>query len=95
MTFPDVEGGKLQYVASVEYAGDGVAYAFGLCPAFFSGDWVNDKALYPLKIDWYNQTVTPLPLPRTNTYLCSISKLGDEFLFGLTTTIQRHGTVFV
>ncbi|MDR0732514.1 MAG: DUF4374 domain-containing protein, partial [Dysgonamonadaceae bacterium] len=89
--FPDIEGGKLQYVASLEYASGGIAYAFGMCPAFSTGDWVNDKTHYSLKIDWYNQTVTPLPLPRTNGYSCSISKLGDELLFGLTTASNGTG----
>jgi hypothetical protein len=91
MTFPNIEGGKLQYVASLEYAENGIAYAFGACPAFSTGDWVNDKTHYSLKIDWYNQTVTPLPLPRTNAYSCAISKIGDEFLFGLTTTSNGTG----
>jgi hypothetical protein len=91
MTFPDIEGGKLQYIASVEYAGNGIAYAFGMCPAFFTGDWVNDKTHYSLKIDWYNKTITPLSLPRTNAYSCSISKWGDEFLFGLTTASNGTG----
>ena len=91
MTFSGVEGGKLQYVATVEYAGGGIAYAFGMCPAFSTGDWVNDKTHYSLKLDWYNKTVTTLPLPLTNSYSCSISKLGDEFLFGLTTTSNGTG----
>jgi hypothetical protein len=89
--FPGIEGGKLQYVASVEYADNGIAYAFGMCPAFSTGDWVNDKTHYSLKIDWYNQTVTPLSLPRTNGYSCSISKMGNEILFGLTTTSNGTG----
>jgi hypothetical protein len=89
--FPTIEGGKLQYVASVEYAGNGIAYALGMCPAFSTGDWVNDKTHYSLKLDWYNRTVTPLSLPRTNGYSCSISKLGNEILFGLTTTSNGTG----
>jgi hypothetical protein len=91
MTFPAIEGGKLQYIASLEYADGGIAYGFGCCPAFSTGDWVNDKTHYSLKIDWYNQTVTPLSLPRTNAYSCSISKIGDEILFGLTTTSNGTG----
>ena len=91
MTTPSIEGGKLQYIASVEYASDGITYGFGSCPALSTGDWVNDKNLYSLKIDLYNQTLTPLPLPRTNSYSCSISKLGDEILFGLTTTSNGTG----
>jgi hypothetical protein len=91
MTIPDVEGGKLQYVASCEYAGNGIAYVFGACAALFTGDWVNDKMLYSMKIDWYNKTVTTLPLPLTNSYSCSISKLGDEIMFGLTTTSNGIG----
>jgi hypothetical protein len=90
-TFPGIEGGKLQYIASLEYADNGIAYAFGMCPAFSTGDWVNDKTHYSLKIDWYNQTITPLPLPLTNGYSCSISKLGNEILFGLTTTSNGTG----
>ncbi|MDR0505962.1 MAG: DUF4374 domain-containing protein [Dysgonamonadaceae bacterium] len=89
--FQGIEGGKLQYVASLEYAGGGIAYAFGACQALSTGDWVNDKTHYSLKIDWYNQTVTPLPLPLTNGYSCSISKIGDEILFGLTTTSNGTG----
>ena len=91
MSIAGIKGGKLQYVANLEYAGGGIAYAFGCCPAFSTGDWVNDKTHYSLKIDWYNQTVTPLPLPLTNGYSCSISKYGDEFLFGLTTTSNGTG----
>ncbi|MDR2533322.1 MAG: DUF4374 domain-containing protein [Tannerellaceae bacterium] len=91
MTFPSIEGGKLQYVASAEYASAGIAYGFGSCPAFFTGDWVHDKTHYSLKIDLYNQTIDPLPLPRTNGYSCSISKLGNDILFGLTTTSNGTG----
>ncbi|MDR2498906.1 MAG: DUF4374 domain-containing protein, partial [Tannerellaceae bacterium] len=91
MTFPAVEGGKLQYIASLEYASDGIAYGFGCCPAFSTGDWVHDKTHYSLKVDFYNQTITPLPLPRTNAYSCAINKLGDEILFGLTTTSNGTG----
>ena len=91
MTFPGIEGGKLQYIANLEYAEGGIAYAFGMCPAFSTGDYVNDKTHYSLKVDWYNQTVTVLPLPLTNGYSCSVSKWGDEFLFGLTTTSNGTG----
>ncbi|MDR2496632.1 MAG: DUF4374 domain-containing protein [Tannerellaceae bacterium] len=91
MTFPEVEGGKLQYIASLEYASGGIAYGFGCCPAFVTGDWVNDKTHYSLKVDFYKQTVTPLPLPRTNAYSCAINRLGNEILFGLTTTSNGTG----
>jgi hypothetical protein len=39
----------------------------------------------------YNQTLTPLDLPRSNAYSYSIVKMGDLMLFGLTTAANGSG----
>jgi hypothetical protein len=90
-TFTGIEGGKLQYIGNLAYADNGIAYALGMCPAYFTGDWVNDKTHYSLRLDLYKKTVTPLPLPRTSSYSCAVFRLGDEFLFGLATTDAGNG----
>lgn len=92
MNISGVEGGRLQYVNIAHYSGNGNVYAYGLCPALFVDptDYAA-KVVYPLQIDLKAQTVTPLPLPLTNSYSCAISHVGDEILFGLTTASNGSG----
>lgn len=91
MTIAGVEGGKLTNFYSTQYAADGIAYGVCSCPALFTGDFLNDHFLYALKIDLYNQTLSPLSLPLTSAYATAVSKKGNEILFGLSTASQGAG----
>lgn len=91
-TFEGVEGGKLQYVMTYHYFGNGEVYFFGYCPAFATTpDFVNDKTNYSFKGNIYDRTAKVLGLPRTNAYSCAINHLGNRILFGLTTDANGVG----
>lgn len=93
MTFDGVQGGKLQYVMTYHYTGNGEVYFFGYCPAFASPtpDFINDKTNYSFKGDLYNCTAEVLNLPRSNAYSCAINHVGDQVLFGLATESNGVG----
>jgi hypothetical protein len=54
-------------------------------------DYVNDKVIESFKIDLYNQTVTHINLPRSNSYSYGIVKWNELILFGLTTANNGSG----
>jgi len=88
-----IEGGYLMSAATSHYMSGGIAYMLGTNPTYASNpmDYVNDKVVESFRIDLYNQTVTALNLPRSNSYSCSISHIGDMVYFGLTTTEKGAG----
>jgi hypothetical protein len=75
------------------YDRNGTAYMFGQNPAYASNpiDYVNDLLIQSVKINLYDQTVTPLDLPRSNSYSYSIIRYGDLILFGLATQSAGAG----
>jgi hypothetical protein len=75
------------------YDRNGTAYMFGQNPTYASNpvDYVNDLLIESFKINLYDQTVTPLDLPRSNSYSYSILRYGDLILFGLATQSAGAG----
>ena len=61
------------------YAGGGIVYASVHIPAYDSDppDWANDRSLGFVKVDLYNRTVDPLPLPTSNAYAGGVTMDGD------------------
>ena len=93
-TWQGVEGGKLQYVLSYHYAGNGELYFFGYCPAFIGAsgpDYINDKTNYAFRADIYNCTGEVLDFPRTNGYSCAINHKDNQVYFGLVTDSNGAG----
>ena len=93
-TWTGVEGGKLQYVLSYHYAGNGELYFFGYCPAFIGAsgpDYINDKTNYAFKANLYNCTGEVLDFPRTNGYSCAINHKDSKVFFGLVTETNGAG----
>lgn len=92
-TIAGVEGGKLDFITTAYYAGDGEMYFFGYCPAFVvnpgNPDFLSERTNYCMKADLKAQTVEVLPLPRTNSYSAGITGYGDEVIFGLST--EKNG----
>ena len=79
-----VVGGGLNYVFSMAYAGNGVAYARGENPALFSSvpDYINDRNLEALKIDVYNQKMTKVAgIPNTTGYASDVCLYKDKVVF--------------
>lgn len=93
-TWQGIEGGKLQYVLSYHYAGNGELYFFGYCPAFIGTtgpDYINDKTNYTFKADIHNCTAEVLDFPRTNGYSCAINHKDNQVYFGLVTESNGAG----
>lgn len=93
-TWQNVEGGKLQYVLSYHYAGNGELYFFGYCPAFIGAagpDYIKDKTNYSFKSNIYKCTGEVLNLPRTNGYSCAITHKENQVYFGLVTETNGAG----
>jgi hypothetical protein len=69
---------EVVYFSAMAYAGDGIAYAKGNMPAFFSDppDWT-DRVDGVFKIDLINNTLEALPLPRTTEYSPDLILDGD------------------
>lgn len=79
-----VLGGGLNYVFSMVYAGNGVAYARGENPALFSSvpDYINDRNLEALKIDVYNQKITKVTnIPNTTGYASDVCIYKGKIVF--------------
>lgn len=77
-------GGGLNYVFSMIYAGNGVAYARGENPALFSSvpDYINDRNLEALKIDVYNQKITKVTnIPNTTGYASDVCIYKGKIVF--------------
>ncbi len=92
--WPDVEGGRLQYVLSYHYAGNGELYFFGYCPAFIGSagpDYIKDKTNYSFKSNIYDCTAEVLSFPRTNGYSCAIGHKENQVYFGLVTESNGAG----
>jgi hypothetical protein len=75
------------------YDSNGIAYMFGQNPSYASTplDYINDLLIQSFKINLYDQTVTLLDLPRSNSYSYSILRYGDLILFGLATQSAGAG----
>lgn len=83
----DGEEVSVDHLLSLAYAGDGIAYAAGNIPAFYSEDvdWINDKTVAILKLDLWNDTVEPLPVPRTSQYSSDLRLDGDLLILPMYT----------
>jgi hypothetical protein len=70
---------EVVYFSAMAYAGDGIAYAKGSMPAFFSDppDWTTDRVDGVFEIDLINNTLEALPLPRTTEYSPDLILDGD------------------
>jgi hypothetical protein len=89
---PGIQGEHIT-LSNFYYDRNGVAYIFGNNATYASTpiDYVNDLLIESFKVDLYNQTVTPLNLPRSNSYSYSILRYGDLILFGLATQSNGAG----
>jgi hypothetical protein len=89
---PEIDGGHITLTHFL-YDRDGTAYIFGNNPTYASNpmDYVNDLVIQSFKVDLYNQTVTLLNLPRSNSYSYSIVRIADRILFGLATQAAGSG----
>jgi hypothetical protein len=87
-----IEGGHVTLTHFL-YDRNGEAYIFGNNPTYASNpmDYVNDLVIQSFKVNLYNQTVTLLDLPRSNSYSYSIVRLGDRILLGLATQSAGAG----
>jgi hypothetical protein len=92
MEIPGIQGGHV-VLTNFLYDHNGTAYMFGQNPTYASNpiDYVNDLLIQSFKINLYDQTVTPLDLPRSNSYSYSIIRYGDLILFGLATQSAGAG----
>jgi hypothetical protein len=83
----DGEEMSVDHLLSIAYAGDGIAYAVGNIPALFSEkvDWIHDRTVAVLKLDLYNDTVEPLPVPRTSQYSADLRLDGDLLILPMYT----------
>jgi hypothetical protein len=91
-TIPGIQGEHV-VLTNFLYDSNGTAYMFGQNPTYASNpvDYVNDLPIESFKINLYDQTVTPLDLPRSNSYSYSILRYGDLILFGLATKSAGAG----
>jgi hypothetical protein len=89
---PGIQGEHI-VLTNFLYDRNGVAYIFGQNPTYASNpiDYVNDLLIESFQINLYDQTVTPLNLPRSNSYSYSILRYGDLILFGLATQSAGAG----
>ena len=92
MEIPGIQGGHIALTHFV-YDQNGTAYIFGNNPTYASApiDYVNDLVIQSFKVNLYNQTVTPLDLPRSNSYSYCILRYDDLILFGLATASSGAG----
>lgn len=92
MEISDIEGGHVT-LTNFYYDKNGIAYMFGNNPTYASEpyDYVNDKVIQSFEINLYNQKVSLLSLPRSNSLSYSIIKYNDLILFGLTTESNGSG----
>jgi hypothetical protein len=89
---PSIQGEHV-ILTNFLYDSNGTAYMFGQNPTYASNpiDYVNDLLIQSFKINLYDQTVTLLDLPRSNSYSYSIIRHGDLILFGLATQSAGAG----
>lgn len=88
-----VVGGGLNFVFSMIYTGNGVAYARGENPALFSSvpDYINDRNLEALKIDVYNKKITKQAnIPNTTGYAADLCLYKGKIVF-CTTSKDANG----
>lgn len=92
-TVAGVEGGKFSHSSFNHYYKNGEVYLFGTCPALVSNppDYLNDKNIYAVKANLYDQTMEILDLPLTNNYSGVITEIDNKILFGLTTKSNGVG----
>lgn len=87
MNIKDVLGGKLNYMITVFYGGNGQIFTYGANYGLSANpnkpDAFEDKVLYCMKGDLAKKTLEVLPLPHSNMYSTAISRYGDQILFGL------------
>jgi hypothetical protein len=95
ITDTEISGIQGEHVVLTHFMYDqnGTAYIFGNNPTYASNpiDSVNDLVIQSFKASLYDQTVTPLNLPRSNSYSYSILRYGDLILFGLATQSAGAG----
>jgi hypothetical protein len=89
---PEIQGEHV-VLTNFMYDRNGTAYIFGQNPAYASNpiDYANDLPIQSFKINLYDQTLTLLDLPRSNSYSHSILRYGDLILFGLATQSAGAG----
>ncbi len=79
-----VVGDGLNYIYTMIYAGNGVAYGRGENPALFSSvpDYINDRNLEALKIDVYNQKLTKVSgIPNSTGYASDLCVYKGKVVF--------------
>lgn len=79
-------GGRVTYLAGMQYAGGGDVYGQIEVPGLFSNppDYVRDRNYQPVRLNLQRQTLDVLPLPAGNGYSAAVALDGDRVLFGLT-----------
>jgi hypothetical protein len=92
-TIEGIEGGRLMTAYTSHYVKNGIACIFGTNPAYASQpiDYINDRMVEAFCINLYNKTITKLDFPRSNSYSCSISHIGEIVYFGITSQSDGAG----
>ncbi len=91
MSETTIEGdpNKLNYLNSVMYYENNMAYGIANVPAYFNSptkpDYFNDRFNLPVEIDLAAKTIKTVGLPRSNGYGYNTSKHNDQIIFGLAT----------
>ncbi len=83
----DGESATGSYINFSVYAGNGIVYGSLHIPALESDpvDWVNDRMMRMVKVDLYNRTVEPLPVPATSMYANALTVEGGKLVVPLFT----------